>query len=877
MKNLEELQYDIKKIGTIKDNHDFIFQFLFAYGIPQATIARLTKDITDVEYPPLYISNKLYYQYTTKTNLYSLFNLLKRNNLNKVKSRLILLANYDYILAYDSSTEEILSSSKKELYKYFDFFFPLIGKEKKGQISGESVDIKVAEKFAQLYNELLMVNRNAHEPENSISKLMSRLLFCFFADSVGLIVRGTIYKLIYTYAEESGDNLGLLFENMFRAISGKDRKGLSHLLEELPIINITLFSTEYELPRFNKRTRELILDISELDWSGVNPDILGSLIQSIVFSESNKTLSFNFTSVPNINKLIGPLFMDELYEKYEVVRDNLKESLNLLNRITKIRIFDPACGTGNFLIVIYKELKLLEFKIIESIGNLAGNTAVIPPTLNISQFYGIEMNEFACEVTRLGLFFTECQLSLHGEKGLESAKYPLHLLNQNNIFHGNATRTRWNDICPIEGNEIYIVGNPPYKGARKQTAHQRADVEFVFNKHNKTKDLDYAACWFYLATKFIENSKNAFAFVVTNSLAQGQQVGLLWPKIFEKNVHISFAHTAFRWKNSGRNNTTVTVVIIGVRPNACLLKKFIYSQTIAYEVPWINPYLTTGYVIVFERNKPMSNLPQMPKGNMPYDGGHLLLTPYEKTELVSKYPTSEKFIKRVMGSEEFINNIERWCIWIDDNDVNEALLIPPIKERVARVKKMRLDSKDAAANKLAERPHQFRETNITRSHSLIIPSVSSERRIYIPIGFVDQNTVITNLAFAVYDCEPWVFGVVSSQMHNLWIRTVCGGLETRIRYSSRLGYNTFPFPVITKNRKEVITGCVYDVLAEREKESEKTRAQMYDPNTMSKGLLIAHRILDAAIDNCYREEPFHSDQERLEFLFNLYNENGERT
>ncbi|MDR7239659.1 DNA methyltransferase [Neobacillus drentensis] len=866
MMNLEKLQSDVKEIGA-DNGPDFIYRFLLSYGMPKATIARLRLNITGEEQSPVHVPNKIYYQFTSKSNLLSLFNLLKRDNLNKIKARFICIANKDNILAYDMNTEETLLSSKKELYKSFDFFFPLIGREKKVITSHVTVNIKAAERFAELYNELVIANKGTNDVDKIVSNLMSRLLFCFFADSVGLISRGAINKIVYNFSEESGTNLSYLLESMFKAFFIKDRNGVPDYLMELPFLDIHMFNTPIELPRFNKRTRKLILEISELDWSDVNPDILGSLIQSIVSTDKNN-INYNFTSVPNIYKLIGPLFLDELYEAYESSKNEYQECLNLLNRISKIKIFDPACFTGNFLIVIYKELKELESKIVESMRNLPNSKEVITSSLNISQFYGIEKNEFACIVTRLGLFFTECQISILQNGRLTFVDHLLEDLNRNNIIHGNATRISWNDICPNSDNEIYVVGNPPYKGARKQSKEQKDDVEFVFRNHNNIKDMDYAACWFYLASKFVGNSKNAFAFVTTNSLTQGQLVGLLWPKIFDENVHISFAHTEFKWKNSGKNNTAVTVVIIGIRSDVSPKRKFIFTQTTAYEVPWINPYLTAPKVIVKKQRKPISNLPPMPKGNMPYDKGHLLLEPHEVQELVNQYPTSKKFLKRVMGSDEFINDLERWCIWIDDKDLNEALLIPPIKDRINHVKKFRL-------NKLAKPPHQFRETNITKTYSLIIPSVSSERRTYIPIGFVNENTIITNLAFSIYDCDPWVFGVISSKMHNLWVRTVCGRLESRIRYSSQLGYNTFPFPDISNSQKESIKRCVYDIITERENQSEKSIAQMYDPDNMSEGLLYTHMILDANIERCYREEPFHSDQERLEFLFDLYNRKGD--
>lgn len=866
MVDFKKLQNNIKLIGTIVNEQEFLREFLLAYGLPKAMFARLQMD-NILNFKPLRIANKMYYMLTQRENLYALLDELKEGNLSKIPVRFIFLANSDNILALDTVTEEVLSTSKLDLFKQYDFFLPLGGIEKSRAISNDSVDIKTAEIFAHLYNELLVINCKSGASKESIDLFIVRLLFCFFADSEGIIDRGTLHKLFFTYSNRDGSGLSVLFYEMFNRFKN-DSAAVPAYIRHLPVLDFSLFEEELPTINFNSDCRKALLEISELNWSDISPDILGALIQSIVGNNEPESNS-NFTSEPNIHNVIGPLFLNQLYECFEKDKSDPKACIKLLERISQIKILDPSCGTGNFLLITYKELRTLEFKIKQ---HLRRNFKIDGqyPSLDARNLYGIESNSLSCEVAKLGLLFTAYQMDRRFcEKGNDTGDL-INGMDQVHISCANALRLNWVDICPNEG-EVYVIGNPSYKGAHKQSPEQKKDVEHVFAEFEKMGEVDYAACYFYLAVKYINNSDNAFAFVTTNSLTQGQQVDLLWPKLFKMNVHISFAHTAFKWRNDAINNTAVTVVIIGMRNNSSTEKRVLYTSQYAKKVSWINPYLAPGQLIVKKRSTPISTLPSMIKGNMPYDDNYLLLLPEDAIELEKEYPVARRFLRRVVGSKEFINGIERWCLWIDEDELDSALSIPPIKKRVEDVKQMRLNKKDKNAQKLAEKPYQFREHRCTAMYSLVIPSVSSERRLYIPVGFVGKSTIVTNLAFVIYDCEPWIFAVVSSKMHNLWVRTVCGQLETRIRYSSQLGYNTFPFPTITEEQKQILKECVYMVLAERESASERPLAYMYNPDTMSSGLRHAHSILDKAIENCYRDEPFASDQERLDYLFELYN------
>ena len=788
--DINKLQQDIKEICTVSDGAEYFEGFLRAFGIPVATIDRLKYASSHNVNEGIRIGQQIFYLASNGSNLYSDLNILKKNNISNLKTRFALIANSDEVLAFDLRTEETLFSSKEELYSHIDFFFPLIGREKPVVEEKVAVNIRVGEKFAQLYNECRLNNPGLELAD--INELICRILFCCVVDSIGVLMTGEIslYVFAQKYTEESGNDFSEFLSYLFSAVREGDTGQLPLQFRQVNYIDSRLFDRDINSISFTRSMRALILDIMSFDWSNVNPEILGSLIQSIIIPDKENVIG-NFTATENVQKVIGPLFLNELYEEYDQCKQDTDKCKQLIRRIQTLCIFDTSCGCGNFLLISYKELNQLLSKISASIGS--DTNALMP----IQNFYGIEANLFSCAIARLGLFFVVVQSK---EVSLESTKADIEVLFNNNIFAGNPTRISWDSVCPGTA-ETYIIGNPSYRGARRRSDSQNADMEYVFEGYTNYKNLDYAACWFLLATKYINHHGGAYAYVTTNSLTQGEQVGLLWPKLFEYDVHIRFGHKAFKWRNDARNTTAVSVVIIGVANNSDTRRCELFTQTCMTEPTQISPYLSPGSTLVKRRSQPISQLPYMIKGNMPYDGGYLLMDRQTKNHIVEQDRRVLEYIRRIVGSDEFINGIERWCFWITDENADKALEIPIIRERVNHVRDLRLSKTDRSAQRLAAYPYRFREMHETTTNSLVVPSVSSENREYVPVGFVDKKTVVSNLAFVIYDCDPWIFGVVSSKMHNLWIKAVCGGLETRIRYSNELGYNTFPFPKISEDQE----------------------------------------------------------------------------
>ena len=884
--NYDKINALIKALGTITDNDAFLKGFLSAFNFPRATYDRLKAGTKGGVNQGLHIPGKggVYFLASTAENLNSEFNIFKKNNdLNKIKQAFIVIVNANDVLAYKRESEDVLETSKRDLHNYIDFFFSLLGiKQETAYEKMKSADKKAAEKFAELYNELAIRNLN-HSCD--ISEFLCRLLFCCFADNIGMLTNGGLRHLMTNYTDTSGSDISAFFCNLFNAMKSESREGLPGYFSNVKYVDARLFGESLPLLDFSTKARSLVLDLMGVDWSDITPDILGTLIQSIIRKESGNS-SGNYTSTANIQKVIGPLFMDELYRNFARIKSNREACDTLLRRIKAISIFDPSCGSGNFLLVAYRELNKLAAKISDAIKShdlsvaltrtsssrrVSGNITRSNNGLFISwkNFYGIDNDSFSCIISRLGFLFVACQEARAGADIKRVFADTIEVLFGNNIIVGNATRIDWDTVCRGH-EETYLIGNPSYVGARKQTPTQKADLAYVFKEYTKIANLDYAACWFLLATKYICAHGGGFSFVTTNSLTQGEQVQLLWPKLFEKGVHIRFAYTSFKWKNDARNRTAVTVVVLGIVPNNNLQTLELFTSTTVFEPRSISPYLVPGDAIVKKRSSPISNLPLMVKGNMPLYWSGYLLSHEEKDEIISREPRVKKFLKKIVGAKEFINGIERWCLWIHDAESHEAMDIPYIADRVERVKQKRLASLDRSAQTHATHPYRFRETNETRNSSLVVPSVSSENRDYIPIGFVDKNIIVTNLAFVIYDCEPWIFGVIASKMHNVWVRTVCGALETRIRYSSKLGYNTFPFPDINESQKANITQRVLAVIAARESYPGMTYAEWYDPYKMPDELHYAHSLLDLVIDHCYRAAPFVSDCERLSYLFELY-------
>ncbi len=865
--NSDQIEKNVHELIQNFAKEEFIFDLLLAYGKPQATITLLKKGRHNLSkrLGEIILKKNLFFQEVQNQDLHSTIDDLQKDESTMRHSpRFIIVTDYKTLLAIDTKNNEHLDIQIKELPKHFTFFLPWAGIEKYQYKNENPADRKAAEKMAKLYDEILEENNiSDEETTHGLNIFLSRLLFCFFAEDTNIFEGQLFTNSVASHTSPDGSDLHLYFEKLFDVLNTKDTSHLSAHFQKFPYVNGGLFSKKHWTPKFSKHSRKILIECGELNWAEINPDIFGSMIQAVVHPGQRASLGMHYTSVPNIMKVIEPLFLNELKEEFQDCKVNKKKLDDLRIRMSKIKFFDPACGSGNFLIITYKELRRLEMKIIEEMGVFSYSD------ISLSQFYGIELDDFAHEIAKLSLYLAEHQMNVEFKDKFGDVKPTLPLRESGNIVCGNATRIEWKSVCTKEDNdEIYIMGNPPYLGAKNQNIEQKEDMKVVFKKD--FKNIDYISAWFYLAAKYIEGINAKLAFVSTNSVCQGEQVALIWRRVLSGNLEIFFAHQSFKWTNNAKRNAGVTVVVIGIQNKSNSLKKIFKNGQYSMNKN-INYYLTAARDIVVERrSKPLSHLPSMPKGNMPYDKGNLILNEREKLELINDYPQSEKILKKLMGSSEFIKGDSRWCLWISNEDLKEAMSIPEVNKRIEEVRKIRLSSTDSGAHKLAERPHQFRETHGSKTHSIIVPSVSSERREYIPVGLLDADTIITNLAFAIYDAEPWIFGVISSRMHMTWVRAVAGRLKTDYRYSSALCYNTFPIPPLSEKQKNELTWYVQNILEEREKHSEKTMAQLYDPDKMPTGLKEAHHSLDLAVEKIYRSRPFESDEERLEFLFQLY-------
>jgi hypothetical protein len=627
-----------------------------------------------------------------------------------------------------------------------------------------------------------------------------------------------------------------------------------------------LFKDEIPTPKFSRNSRNAILTSGKENWSAINPDIFGSMFQAVISVDQRGSLGQHYTSVPNIMKVIEPLFLNDLYEELEKAGNNANKLNALLHRIHHLKIFDPACGSGNFLIIAYKELRTLEMKIFKA-GNMMALSGI-----QLAQFYGIEIDDFAGEIAKLALWLAEHQMNVEFFKAFGRTNPTLPLREAGKIVQGNACRLDWEVVCPKEKeDEIYVLGNPPYLGFSLQNYKQKDDIKYVFHPIKGHKRLDYICCWFKLASLYILKSNAYCAFVSTNSITQGEQVSIFWNWFFEMNLEIFFAQKSFKWNNNAKSKAAVICVIIGICNKSSNLKR-LYTNSIFQNVNNISPYLIDcNNTIVSKRTKPLSSIPPMLRGDMPIDGGNLLISSDSEMEnLITNFPELQSYIRKFIGAVEFMNNTNRWCLWFNKDNLSFAESIPPVLDRLNGVRQMRLASSNQNTITLSNTPHLFGQVRHKDVSTIIIPSTTSERRDYIPMGFIESKTIISNLAYFVPCENPYLFGMLSSKMQLIWVKTVGGRLKSDYRYSSGLCYNTFPFPKISTQRKNEITQSVLRILEEREKHSDKTLADLYDPDKMPEGLRAAHRDNDIIIEKCYRSTPFNSDEERLEYLFKLY-------
>ncbi|WP_127844272.1 class I SAM-dependent DNA methyltransferase [Psychroflexus aestuariivivens] len=875
-----EIQEKVQELVTNFNQETFIYDLLRAYGISKASITRLQKgdfNLAKNEGEILY-KKKLLFKEASEDELMALVEDLSQEENLKHNPRFVITTNYKEIAAKDTHTGKNLHVPIVDLPKNHSFFLPWAGQEVYQATNENEADRKASYRMAKLYD--ILIEENPNILENGVHDLnlfFSRLLFCFFAEDTSIFPEeGMFTNTLMQHTQNDGSDVHLFLDELFQVLNLKEteRKNVPAHLDQFPYVNGGLFKDKLSVPHFNKEARDILEKSGDLDWSHINPDIFGSMIQAVVNPDQRGNLGMHYTSVPNIMKVIKPLFLDELYEELENARGNAKKLRKLVDRISKLKIFDPACGSGNFLIIAYKELRKLEIEIWKEILETETQQSFIYSEIQLTQFYGIEIDDFAHEIAKLSLWLAEHQMNKYFENQLELGKSNpiLPLKASGNITCANATRIDWEEVCPKQkGDEIYLLGNPPYLGARKQNKFQKKDMANVFKLIKGYNNLDYISCWFFKGASYINGTTHNLAFVSTNSICQGEQVSLLWPYILEIS-EINFAYHSFKWSNSAKGNAGVTVIIISLSSKGSKAEKFIVNKNnLKQQVKNINPYLIDYKNIYIEKKREqISGLPKMVFGSMANDGGHLILNNEEYINVLKENPGIKEYFKKFIGAVEFMKSDFRWCIWIEDDNLKEALNNQFLSNQIAKVEKLRLSSNRKATKKLAEIPHKFGEIRHKKTNSILVPRVTSERREYLQIGFFDQNTIISDRAQVIYDSDPYIFGILSSKMHYAWSNVVSGRLKTDINYSVSLTYNNFPFPNISKVKKAQIEENVFAVLEEREKHPEKTMAQLYDPDKMPKGLRQAHQDLDAAVERCYRLKPFENDTQLLEYLFKEY-------
>jgi hypothetical protein len=883
------------------DASEFPFAFLEAFGNRATTIKRLrtgTSNKSDVG--GVLQTNNIHIKIAENGQVAEALAALKRSPATaKARAKFVLATDGKDFQAEDLNTGEVIVCDYPDFHDHFGFFLPLAGISTVKQIRESAFDIKATGRLNRLYVELLKDNPEwgTAERRHDMNHFMARLIFCFFAEDTDIFAKSDMFTAtIQQMSAKDSSNTHEIISELFRAMNTKiedrDNAKIARWANAFPYVNGGLFSESVEVPRFSRIARSYLLHIGNLDWNKINPDIFGSMIQAVADDEERGALGMHYTSVPNILKVLNPLFLDDLRDTLEEAGDNARKLLNLRNRMAKIRVFDPACGSGNFLVIAYKEMRAIEAEINKRRGE-KDRKSDIP----LTNFRGVELRDFPSEIARLALIIAEyqCDVSYRGQREALRDFLPLDAMNW--ITCGNALRIDWLTICPPtgtgvkmhgddlfstplnqaeidfenEGGETYICGNPPYQGSVNQTAEQKADMARIFSRYLSTyKDLDYVASWLVRAAEYSESTRAATAFVTTNSICQGEQVGMLWPIVFNKGQRISFAHTSFLWKNNAANNAGVTCIVIGIdsdQPSGAKL----YEGDILRNVPSIGPYLTpASNTIVNKSNVQISNLPQMVSGNKATDGGNLILSRNEVSELTYLFPKSTLFIKKLEGAKEFIRGDARWCIWLSDDDLSAISDFPPIQQRVDRVRDIRLESRGKQANEAAASPHRFVYAPHSDGTSLLIPSVSSERREYLPCGYFDDQTVIVAPNLAMYGAPLWCLALIASRLHLIWIATVCGKLKTDFRYSNTLGWNTFPVPKLTEKNKADLTRCAEDILLAREAHFPATIADLYDPEEMPADLRAAHERNDEVLERIYIGRRFKNDTERLEKLFELY-------
>lgn len=921
---IADIEEAVSRIAAAPFNPEsFPFDFIAAYDAPPATVTRIrngTQNASDLDGGVLW-RQKLHMLVCARGEVEAaLDRLVASRATTGQRVQFLVATDGNELAARDLKADDAIFCAFDEVGDRFGFFLPLAGYSRYKAAEENPIDVKAANKLSRLYDALIAENPDwaGDDMRHAINLFMTRIIFCLFAEDTGILREENQFsRAIHEHGGHAGEEMVRLLTAMFTAMSTKDaeRGELPVWAARFPWVNGGLFAGEIQIPRFSRTAYRTLCDAARLRWNEINADIFGSMIQVIVDPAHRHETGMHYTSVPNILKVLDPLFLDEL--RAEALRQPLADTSRekvrlkaLLDRLSKIRVFDPACGSGNFLVIAYQELRKIERDVLYRLRALTGHAPGIWSHIELHNFYGIEISDFAAETAKLSLWIAKYQMDLTHRDLFGSAPPALPLTDSGNIVCDNALRRDWIEICPPamvtrnrqkgldlativnvhgeetvldEGAETYIVGNPPYLGRGQQTIEQKADMAEVYRGFlDSHRMIDFVSCWHLKALDvFRAHPKVKLAFVTTNSLFQGDQVRQFFPIMRAQGLGIAFAHQAFKWSNNGGAQAGVTCVVVGFAKEP-IIDPLLVADTSAKHVPHISPYLIQGNDTLVEPRRSVPRSPGlMQLGNMAFDGGNLILDRSARDQMIERDPRVKNFVRRLYGSQEIIKGIERWCLWISDAQLDEALHTPEIRSRIEATKAFRSASRDAGTRSLASRPHQFREMNEGRESVIVIPRVSSEAREFLPCDYLTGRVAISDLAYAMYDAPLFYLSLLSSRLHILWITTVCGQLETRIRYSNTLGWNTFPIHNLTSGDRERLTRSAEDILLARA-EIGGTLAQLYDAENMPETLRKAHRSNDEIVERIYSDRAFRSDADRLNHLFRRYarmvaTERGEET
>jgi len=806
--------------------------------------------------------------------------LTKRN-----RPRFLLVTNGVDLFAYDTKTGETDNHRFCEEEYWSHFLLPLApGHDRAPKIDEHPADVKAAKLLGRLYDAILKANPTwtAGNHTDALNHLITRLLFCFYAERTGIFERTDIFattniftETITRYTQEDGSDLGPLLDRLFTIMNVEKvmrPPKLSRIEAAFPYVNGSLFEQTFPVPTFNRFARRQLLDCGNLDWTDINPDIFGSMIQTISDPNERANTGMHYTSVPNIMNVLNPLFLETLNTEYDKAGKSVPRLEALLERIAKIRVFDPACGSGNFIIIAYRELRVLETRILSSIQSLTGNAPLSFVGVSIANFYGIEISPFACETARLSLWIQEHKSNLQLQTNLHIARPTLPLPKIGTIHCANALRVEWLTICPPQDGETFICGNPPYAGAKKQSPDERNDVRATFGHLlDGDTNIDYVGCWFVrLADYLATTSASRGAFVSTTSICQGEQVPFLWPYVFGRGLAISFAHRSFKWANSSAHNAAITCIIVGLAKvpvaSACL-----YMDTYNVTTPAINAYLVPGDqdIIVHSSSTSLNGFPEAVAGGQPKDGGHLMLTPAEKLQLCSSHPEAESIIRPFYSNEDILYDNKRFTLWISDEQLPLARSMPFVVDRLERTRKDR-ESGGQDKKLVVSTPHRYARNPHKDVPALVIPGVSAEARRYLPISLLGPRDIASITLIVVHSAPRWLLAMLSSRLHLIWATTVGRVILSTIRYSGTLVYNTFPVPDLSETQQLALAQHSKAILKARERHPGKTIASLYDPESMPENLLDVHEANDAYIEQHIYGRSFRDDTHRLEHLFKMY-------